>query len=69
VGALASVVSYGTDQRILRLVPVRHYSVLLAMLPIVASLFGFAFFDQTPTSWDLIGVALIVTGIAIQERR
>jgi inner membrane transporter RhtA len=69
VGALASVVSYGTDQRILRLVSVRHYSVLLAMLPIVASLFGFAFFDQTPTSWDLIGVALIVTGIAIQERR
>jgi inner membrane transporter RhtA len=69
VGALASVVSYGTDQRILRLVSVRHYSVLLAMLPIVASLFGFTFFDQTPTSWDLIGVALIVTGIAIQERR
>jgi len=69
VCALASVVSYGTDQRILRLVSVRHYSLLLAMLPIVASLFGFAFFDQTPTNWDLVGVALIVMGIAIQERR
>ena len=69
VGALASVTAYGVDQRILRLVSVRHYSVLLAMLPIVSSVFGYLFFDQSPTAWDVLGCGLIITGIAVQERR
>ena len=68
VGTLASVTSYGTDQRILRKVSVRHYSVLLAMLPIVSSLFGFVVFDQSPTGWDFVGGALIILGIVLQER-
>ena len=68
VGALSSVTSYGIDQRIHRLVSVRHYSVLLAMLPIVSSIFGFVVFDQTPSGWDYFGGALIISGIALQER-
>lgn len=68
VGTLSSVTSYGIDQRILRKVTVRHYSVLLAMLPIVSSIFGYVVFDQTPTSWDFVGGALIIAGIALQER-
>jgi len=68
VGTLSSVTSYGIDQRILRKVTVRHYSVLLAMLPVVSSLFGFVVFDQTPTGWDLVGGVLIISGIALQER-
>jgi inner membrane transporter RhtA len=68
VGTLSSVTSYGIDQRILRKVTVRHYSVLLAMLPIVSSLFGYVVFDQTPTAWDVVGGILIVAGIALQER-
>jgi inner membrane transporter RhtA len=68
VGTLSSVTSYGIDQRILRKVTVRHYSVLLAMLPIVASVFGYVVFDQTPSGWDFVGGALIISGIAVQER-
>ena len=68
VGTLSSVTSYGIDQRILRRVTVRHYSVLLAMLPIVSSLFGYVVFDQTPTGWDLVGGIFIIAGIALQER-
>jgi inner membrane transporter RhtA len=68
VGTLSSVTSYGIDQRILRKVTVRHYSVLLAMLPIVSSLFGYVVFDQTPTAWDVVGGILIIAGIALQER-
>ena len=68
VGTLSSVTSYGIDQRILRKVTVRHYSVLLAMLPIVSSLFGYVVFDQTPTGWDLVGGIFIIAGIALQER-
>ena len=68
VGTLSSVTSYGIDQGILRKVTVRHYSVLLAMLPIVSSIFGYVVFDQTPTGWDFVGGALIISGIALQER-
>jgi inner membrane transporter RhtA len=68
VGTLSSVTSYGIDQRILRKVTVRHYSMLLAMLPIVSSIFGYVVFDQTPTGWDFVGGALIIGGIALQER-
>jgi inner membrane transporter RhtA len=68
VGTLASVTSYGIDQRILRKVSVRHYSVLLAMLPIVSSLFGYVVFDQSPSGWDFVGGTLIIAGIALQER-
>lgn len=67
-GTLASVTSYGIDQRILRTITVRHYSVLLAMLPIVSSLFGYVVFEQSPTNWDFVGGALIILGIALQER-
>ena len=69
VGALASVTSYGIDQRILRIVTVRHYSVLLAMLPIVATIIGYMVFHQTPQGWDYLGSALIIAGIILQERR
>ena len=68
VGTLSSVTSYGIDQRILRKVTVRHYSVLLAMLPIVSSIFGYVVFDQTPTGWDVVGGMLIISGIVLQER-
>lgn len=68
IGTLSSVTSYGIDQKILRTVTVRRYSVLLAMLPIVSSIFGFVVFDQTPTGWDFVGGALIIAGIALQER-
>jgi inner membrane transporter RhtA len=69
VGALASVTSYGIDQRILRIVTVRHYSVLLAMLPVVATAFGYFVFSQTPEALDYVGGMLIIAGIVLQERR
>jgi threonine/homoserine efflux transporter RhtA len=41
---------------------------MLALLPVTASVFGFLFLDQTPTGVDLLGTALVLTGVAIQER-
>jgi drug/metabolite transporter (DMT)-like permease len=38
------------------------------MLPVVSSIFGYVVFDQTPTGWDFVGGALIIAGIALQER-
>lgn len=68
VGMLSSAIGYGIDQATLRRIPVRRFSVMLALLPVTASVFGFLFLDQTPTGVDLLGMALVLTGVAIQER-
>ncbi len=68
VGVLSNAIGYGIDQSTLRRIPVRRFSVLLALLPVCAAVFGFLFLDQTPTIVDLAGMALVLTGVAIQER-
>lgn len=68
VGLLSNAIGYGIDQTTLRRIPVRRFSVLLALLPVSAAVFGFVFLDQTPTPVDLIGMALVLTGVAVQER-
>jgi inner membrane transporter RhtA len=65
---LSNAIGYGIDQSTLRRIPVRRFSVLLALLPVCAAVFGFLFLNQTPTIVDLIGMALVLTGVAIQER-
>ncbi len=68
VGVLSNVVGYGIDQHVLRRVPVRRFALLLALLPVTAMFVGFIALDQTPTWVDLLGAALVITGVAIQER-
>lgn len=68
VGLLSSAIGYGIDQSTLRRIPVRRFSVLLALLPVCAAVFGFAFLSQTPTLLDLLGMILVLAGVAAQER-
>ena len=68
VGLLSNAIGYGIDQSTLRRIPIRRFSVMLALLPVCAAIFGFLFLDQTPTGIDLIGMVLVLTGVAIQER-
>jgi inner membrane transporter RhtA len=68
VGTLSNVVGYGIDQFTLRRIPVRRFSLLLALLPVTATVFGFAFLDQTPSRIDLLGIVLVLLGVAIQQR-
>jgi len=68
VGILSNAIGYGIDQSTLRRIPVRRFSVLLALLPVCAAVFGFLFLNQTPSAIDLVGMALVLTGVAIQER-
>ena len=49
-------------------IPVRRFSVMLALLPVSAAVFGFLFLHQTPTSVDFLGMALVLGGVTIQER-
>jgi len=68
VGLFSNALGYGIEQSIMRKIPVRRFSVLLALLPVTAVVFGFLFLDQTPTFVDMIGIALVLTGVVVQQR-
>jgi inner membrane transporter RhtA len=68
IGLFSNAVAYGIDQYTLRRIPVRRFSVLLALLPVTATVFGFFFLDQTPSTLDVIGTALVLTGVIVQQR-
>ncbi len=68
VGLLSNAIGYGIDQSTLRRIPIRRFSVMLALLPVSAAIFGFLFLDQSPSLLDLLGMALVLTGVAVQER-
>jgi inner membrane transporter RhtA len=68
VGLLANAIGYGIDQTTMRKIPIRRFSVMAALLPVVAGLVGFIFLDQTPTTIDLLGMTLVLIGVASQER-
>ena len=68
VGVLSNAIGYGIDQAVLRRVPVRRFSVLLALLPVTAAVVGFVALDQTPTLIDLFGMACVLAGVVLQER-
>lgn len=68
VGVLSNAVGYGIDQHVLRRIPVRRFSVLLALLPVTATVIAFVALDQRPSSLDLVGLALVLTGVVVQER-
>lgn len=67
-GVFSNAIGYGIDQYVLRRVPIRRFSVLLATLPVTAVFIGWIALGQRPSTLDLIGIALVLVGVAIQER-
>jgi inner membrane transporter RhtA len=68
VGVFSNAIGYGIDQHVLRRIPVRRFSVLLALLPVTAVTIGWIALDQTPTGLDLAGIAFVLAGVMFQER-
>lgn len=68
VGVLSNVIGYGIDQYTLRRIPIRRFSVMLALLPVTAAVFGFVFLQQTPSLLDLLGMMFVLLGVGVQER-
>lgn len=68
VGVFSNAVSYGIDQHILRRIPIRRFSVLLALLPVTAAAIGWIVLDQRPSGLDLAGIAAVLVGVSLQER-
>jgi inner membrane transporter RhtA len=68
VGVFSNAIGYGIDQHVMRRIPIRRFSVLLALLPVTATVIGFVALDQVPSALDLVGMALVLSGVVIQER-
>jgi inner membrane transporter RhtA len=68
VGVFSNAIGYGIDQAVLRRIPVRRFSVLLALLPVTALAIGWVALDQQPSAVELVGVALVLVGVVAQER-
>jgi inner membrane transporter RhtA len=68
VGVFSNAIGYGIDQFTLRRIPIRRFSLLLALLPVTASFTGWVALDQTPSAIDLVGIVLVLIGVVVQER-
>lgn len=67
-GVFSNAIGYGIDQHVLRRIPVRRFSVLLSLLPVTAALVGWVALGQRPSALDLVGIGLVLSGVAVQER-
>ena len=69
VGVLSNAVPYGLDQVVMARVGIARFSVLLAILPATATITGAVVLSQRPTAGEVVGIALVVVAVALNERR
>ncbi len=66
VGLLSTAIPYGIDQHVLRRVPRGRFALLLALLPVTATIIGRIDLQQQPEPLELAGIALVVIGLLVQ---
>jgi inner membrane transporter RhtA len=69
VGVCSSVIPYVTDQLAMARLPRATFSLMLALLPVFATLIGAVVLRQIPTAPDLAGIGLVVAGVAVHQDR
>jgi inner membrane transporter RhtA len=67
VGLCSSVIPYITDQLAMARLPRATFALLLSLLPAVAVLIGAIVLRQIPTPIEILGIALIMGGVAIHQ--
>lgn len=67
VGVSSSVVPYVCDQLAMRRLTRATFALLLALLPATATAIGFLVLRQAPTRLELLGIALVVGGVALHR--
>jgi inner membrane transporter RhtA len=71
VGVCSSVIPYAIDQLVMARLPRATFSLMLALLPVCATIIGAIVLRQIPTVQDAAGITLVVLGVAMhqQERK
>jgi inner membrane transporter RhtA len=67
VGVSSSVIPYVCDQLVMARLPRATFALMLALLPVCATILGAIVLKQIPSARNLIGIALVVSGVAIHQ--
>lgn len=67
VGVCSSVIPYVTDQLAMANLSRAAYSLMVSLLPAVATVIGVIVLTQLPTAAELAGVALVAGGVAVHR--
>ena len=67
VGLCSSVIPYVSDQLAMARLPRTSFALMLSLLPATATLIGALVLAQIPTLRDLLGIALVMAGIALHR--
>jgi inner membrane transporter RhtA len=67
VGVCGSVIPYVTDQLAMARLPRATFALMLALLPAAATVIGLLILGQVPTWRDLLGIALVIVGVASHQ--
>ena len=68
VGVCSSVIPYATDQLAMARLPRATFSLMLALLPVCATIIGAIVLRQIPTVQDAAGITLVVLGVAVHQQ-
>jgi inner membrane transporter RhtA len=63
----SSVIPYVTDQLAMARLPRATFALMLALLPMFATIIGAVVLRQVPSAQDLIGIGLVITGVAVHQ--
>jgi inner membrane transporter RhtA len=67
VGVSSSVIPYVCDQLAMRRLPRASFALLLSLLPASATAIGLLVLHQVPSVADLLGIALVIGGVALHR--
>ena len=68
VGVCSSVIPYVADQLAMARLPRATFSLMLALLPVFATIIGAIVLRQIPTVQDVAGITLVVVGVALHQQ-
>jgi inner membrane transporter RhtA len=69
VGVTSSVIPYVTDQLAMARLPRATLALFLSILPATATAIGFQALRQIPSAAELVGVGLVIVGIAVHRAK
>lgn len=67
VGVCSSVIPYVFDQLAMRRMSRATYGLLVSLLPATATVIGIVVLAQVPTVVEVVGVALVIVGVAVHR--
>ena len=69
VGVASSVIPYVCDQLAMARLERATYALLVSLLPATATAIGVLVLGQVPTAAEVVGIALVVGGVAVHRER